>query len=64
MVPGDEFFFAVWLRAGIAMPTDINVAGQLWRVAVTLVEPHLHTDLAVGRVGLREAVVDVRPQRL
>src|SRR6188508_77507 len=31
---------------------------------LTLVEPHLHADLAVGRAGFREPVVDVRAQRL
>src|SRR3954469_16633358 len=32
--------------------------------ALALVEPHLDPDLAVGRVGFGEAVVDVRAQRL
>src|SRR5690349_11034733 len=31
---------------------------------LALVEPHLHADLSVGGVGFREAVVNVRAQRL
>src|SRR5699024_7338973 len=31
---------------------------------VALVDPHLHADAAEGRLGLEEAVVDVRAQRV
>src|SRR5260221_6027821 len=39
-------------------------AAPLRHQALTLVEPYLDADLAVGRVGFREAVVDVGAQRL
>src|SRR5437879_13529946 len=32
--------------------------------AFSFIEPHLDADLTVGRVRLREAVIDVRAQRL
>ena len=44
---------AVFLFAADARPQPL-----------ALVEPHLHADLAVGGAGFREAVVDVRAQRL
>src|SRR5262245_45055054 len=44
--------------------TVFLVATDARHEALTLVEPHLHADLPVGRVRLREPVVDVRAQRL
>src|SRR5688572_19000785 len=40
------------------------VATDARHEALTLVEPHLHANLPVGRVRFREAVVDVGAQRL
>src|SRR5438874_3559184 len=40
------------------------VAAQARHEPLALVEPHLHANLAVGRVGFGEAVINIRAQRL
>src|SRR4029453_11395053 len=42
----------------------VFLAADPRRQTLTLVEPHLDPDRAVGRERLREAIVDVGPQRL
>src|SRR5688572_19705843 len=51
-------------RASSARGSVIFLASDPRREPLALVEPHLHADGAVGGEGLREAVVDVRAERL
>jgi len=52
-----------WRPSRGAVPVFL-VATHAWHEALALVKPHLHADLAVGRIGFCEAVVDIRSQRL
>src|SRR5436190_1993952 len=57
------FLRARWRPARCAFPVFLFTTA-LRHEALALVEPHLDADLPVRRVGFREAVVDVRAQRL
>src|SRR6185503_19099020 len=72
-------FLYLWIDRSINRSMDLSLsaaagraprlpilflAARLWREALALVEPHLHADLSVGRPRFREAVVDVRAERL
>src|SRR5688572_6262067 len=52
------------ITSAAAAAAKFLFASDARRQALTLVEPHLHADLAVGGVGFREPVIDVGAQRL
>ena len=55
---------AIAMIAAAAAAAKFLFTAGARRQALALVEPHLHANLAVGRVRFREAVVDVGAQRL